>query len=505
MAEGCKKNQHLRAAEMYCKDCFQLLCLKCLKQHSTHFIVDVHEDEEVKSCLEDTHLLEEQLKKLITSSQDQRESNIQSFNDITLEPFQKETDKISVFFRNLHDSLHVKEVELKRELKSYFDDNQENLILCNSKLDDNLVKSQNLIQALTTAKQDTTSTLNESLIKLSMETKKFLAATSSNGEELNKNINYFHGASSLNAFDELIGSFTIKKRRAYTPGPHKHTRARYIYCYGSEFERYDLLEDYKLEKIPVLGDKLSNRMYLNVRQSMMVSTSDNLFIFCHANYWKYTPETKTWFMGTFDNGYEGGTCQSAIWDGGNYIYLFGGSVRSVNHSHINRFNIIESTFEYQYHNLRFPCRNLTPLLVPGEDQIYLISGYSQTSNLVDYIDLYDLKTNSIMQITNHTTHPQHPQMIISAVYVHFQKCIYLLTYTHQFFKFDLATSIFTSITSPLNESDLDSRLLYFDNTIYLIPKGIRAVHEFSIIDNKWSKIDGISIVNTDFGLCLGSI
>ncbi|KYQ91624.1 actin binding protein E [Tieghemostelium lacteum] len=149
-SEKCTATIHLKESDMYCRECAAVLCKKCLKSHHKHTIIDI-DDLFVEVVNQSGEI--ERLKKSIMEKESDKVLIQKTFTKDIQEEHDKEIESISKYFRDLHDQLHVKEVELKRELNSYHDDNTEKLVECLSKLDMEIQHSNDFLKEINIMKE----------------------------------------------------------------------------------------------------------------------------------------------------------------------------------------------------------------------------------------------------------------------------------------------------------------------------------------------------------------
>ncbi|KYQ92439.1 hypothetical protein DLAC_06419 [Tieghemostelium lacteum] len=129
----CTIDFHIKSQDIYCRDCKVTFCLKCISSHKAHDTLDIDDYyEEIKKNIESINskfneqLVEIENEKVSQSSHFQKEITKQYEGQLLL---------VDALFRELHDQLHIKQVDIKRELKSYYDENIEKYTMLISKLD----------------------------------------------------------------------------------------------------------------------------------------------------------------------------------------------------------------------------------------------------------------------------------------------------------------------------------------------------------------------------------
>ncbi|KYR00407.1 hypothetical protein DLAC_03159 [Tieghemostelium lacteum] len=117
----CTPTEHLKIIDLYCRDCRKSFCVKCLSTHKHHDIIEMDEYlDEIKSDLQEKEKITQESLDYIINERNLIESE---YKELVLKHFDSQFELIEKVFRDLHDQLHVKQIEIKREFQSYLDDN----------------------------------------------------------------------------------------------------------------------------------------------------------------------------------------------------------------------------------------------------------------------------------------------------------------------------------------------------------------------------------------------
>ncbi|KYQ93969.1 hypothetical protein DLAC_04860 [Tieghemostelium lacteum] len=129
---SCTVERHIKSQDLFCIDCVVTLCSKCLSGHKLHDTIDIDDFyDEIKHHKDDNKNIAQLLKEL-----EQEKTNQQNNYHKEVEiQYEKQINLIDKKFRELHDLLHFRQVDIKRELKSQYDDNSEKYAILLSQLD----------------------------------------------------------------------------------------------------------------------------------------------------------------------------------------------------------------------------------------------------------------------------------------------------------------------------------------------------------------------------------
>ncbi|KYQ92941.1 hypothetical protein DLAC_05539 [Tieghemostelium lacteum] len=164
MSVICTPEKHLKPLEIFCRDCNVYFCLKCLAIHKSHEIVDG--ENYFDEVMQQSEKLKEQFKEQLILKKDEKKDKEEHFqNEITTQ-YEKQVELVDKVFRELHDQLHVKQVNIKRELKSHLEENSEKHTMEISGLDNDITQLINIINALSTDQKGKSENQNIDKVKL---------------------------------------------------------------------------------------------------------------------------------------------------------------------------------------------------------------------------------------------------------------------------------------------------------------------------------------------------
>ncbi|KYQ92052.1 meprin and TRAF domain-containing protein [Tieghemostelium lacteum] len=143
--DSCKSEKHKSTIDMYCKECNKFICLKCFKNHLSHATNNIMV---ITDLVEERPKIIEDLRIFSKETEHKKIQNDEIFKSSVQDPYDQNFLKISNYFRSVHDALHFKEVELKRELSSHYDENRENYIKLVSKMEHDIKNSNILFKEL---------------------------------------------------------------------------------------------------------------------------------------------------------------------------------------------------------------------------------------------------------------------------------------------------------------------------------------------------------------------
>ncbi|KYQ89013.1 hypothetical protein DLAC_10233 [Tieghemostelium lacteum] len=129
---NCTENNHVSSLNTHCKYCKTNICHNCEDVHKEHYTIpiDQYQEELNGQSKAISNYLESYLKCL-----KERKLFNDSFFTKIKDKYEKQVEDVDKLFRDFHDQLHVKQVELKRELKSYYEENSEKYTICQSQLE----------------------------------------------------------------------------------------------------------------------------------------------------------------------------------------------------------------------------------------------------------------------------------------------------------------------------------------------------------------------------------
>ncbi|KYQ89010.1 hypothetical protein DLAC_10230 [Tieghemostelium lacteum] len=164
MSVKCTLEKHLKPLEIFCRDCKVYFCLKCLAIHKSHETVDG--EDYFDELLQQSEKLKEQFEEQLILKTDEKKVKEEHFqNEITIQ-YEKQVELVDKLFRKLHDQLHLKQVDIKRELKSHLEENSEKHTMEISGLDNDITQLTDIINTLSTDQKEKSENQNIDKVKL---------------------------------------------------------------------------------------------------------------------------------------------------------------------------------------------------------------------------------------------------------------------------------------------------------------------------------------------------
>lgn len=459
MAE-CFGDKHVKNQDLFCNECGIRVCSKCFKKHSAHAeqIVDIDQ------LLLDSQNSIDNVVKFIDENVQRKNQLGQMFHGHIDQDFDSENNKITEYFKNLHDSLHYKEVDLKRELKSHYDENYEAFVKMSSIIENNVHQSQEILKLLDQNKDDSEMVLKKfNDFKILSQTSKLdiLSFT----QHKFKDVPY-------NDFETIVNKNVIK------PPTHLDSNNNlYIYLFYNELERFNL----KTKKLEKVETKPMERRPESIWQSMC-STSKHLYIFNNSWWWKYEPSTESWSVHTVPDNQDLGGYQPVFYDGKKHIYLLGGYKGSIFYLDVTRFDIETETFEFNFAKLNSSHQN-NPVIINGDEKkIYLCGGYHNKDT--DTLDLLDVDARTVT--TLHTFRGNGFPNLTTGCYVPATNSIYMITREYLFFRYDMQERKVIPLANPTGNGYYNKLFFDGENTMYLMSTKLKGLWEYNIERNLWS-------------------
>ncbi|KYQ91611.1 Kelch repeat-containing protein [Tieghemostelium lacteum] len=498
----CQNNIHLKVAELYCSSCMCLVCSRCFSGHLQHQVGsldDIYEDvlKEIKTVASD-------IKTAITQKTEEKEKNKVIFETSITTHYDNQLSTITDYFRNLHDSLHYKEVELKRELKSYHDDNIQYYTEQLSKLDNQISESHQFIQRISNSNLPTENVelnIKFDLIQSYFSSKKIFKEKNEIGtaetetqtknqdkqEELDKYQIYFLKATETNS-NTLLDSLFLQKSKS------KGTR---IIVFGERgTEIFTRGRDSIYNKTLLLPHGSPNECSMQKNTYYMYqsnSFADKTYCFFKNNFWELNHDDAKprWIIRASPIPH---SALSTIYDGVDSIYIFGGfdGLTSTHLNSIWRFNVKTEKFELLPCTL--PVAGCVFSLSVHENKIYVVGGYGKAyGGAIDRIDVLDTTTKTVTNICILKDVGFPIKLSFVGVYVHKLNCVYILD-ENRFYQYSLETKQLVKIydLSTINiigPSQYHKAKFYYDgdNTLHLFTSASKDLYTYNISENTWSK------------------
>ncbi|KYR01615.1 hypothetical protein DLAC_01615 [Tieghemostelium lacteum] len=465
----CTADKHLKNPDLFCNQCITTCCSKCFKSHSAHAekIVDI---DQILSESSVTNNIDG-IMKFIEENSEKKLLIEETFKFTVEEEYQEEQQKITNYFKKLHDALHYREVDLKKELKSHFDDNQEQFVTMTSVMENNVKKCKEIIGDLDSNKDQDNSIkkFNEFKI-LNLEFQKQLGAD----PKVSPFVPYKFREVPLLEFDQIISRSIIKQFT--NQGQARVYKNVYLYTNNS-MQRFDFATK-KLEKV----DFVPMDIKLDSIWQSMCSTDTNLYIFSKKNWCKWDPETTKWTVKPLPNETDNGGYQPAFYDGKKHIYLLGGYKGTTFYLNVTRFNIETEEFEFDFAKLNSSHQN-DPIIIDGDEKmIYLCGGYHNKDT--DTLDVLNVDTKQV--VTEHHFAGDGFPNVTTGCYIPATNSIYMITREYLFFRYDVVTKTVYKLATAKGNGYYNRLFFDGDNTMYLTSTNLSNIHEYNINTNNWT-------------------
>ncbi|KYQ92750.1 hypothetical protein DLAC_11667 [Tieghemostelium lacteum] len=491
----CTELVHQKALDLFCRDCKCVFCVKCVDKHHHHRIID--SDDYYNDIIEQSQAIEDRLVQQIQGFTIEKEDNQKFFHNEVESHYQSQLDQISNLFRKLHDQLHYKEIEIKRELKSYHDDNTETLATLLSKIDSEILKCNNTIDLLSSLKsnsqqqqqpqqpqpnQQSQTIYNDkiSVIKNYNDSSNIRESDDDVPGSSNQRVNKYQLAmikemefnnvlDSIETFGFKVRSIGLKKNGAVTTTVYRYNE-KGIERISLETGDIQLMTPYLP---PNCLDFPSFYWKANSHQ-------DVVYMFCpgHCVYLDTKCDNPQWK--TLTHIPIGIKFISSVSDPntGN-LYIVGG------YNQRGIFRISQPNQEFKkIGELKEEC-GLLSLSICGA-YIYIVGG--QTTNEVNQqrIDRFNIETNQLDTISDQIPFAKG---FINSCYVPKLNSMFIITSLSQFLRFDIESQQTTTLTmDPMIFPGFNASLFYDnDDKIFCTVQDHNKIFTYSIKSNQWSR------------------
>ncbi|KYQ91625.1 hypothetical protein DLAC_07397 [Tieghemostelium lacteum] len=199
---------HLKTPDVYCKTCSVILCPKCVQPHQKH--INISTDKLYSEITNNSGDIQ-RLSSMIKDKENEKILIQETYKKEIKEVHDKEIENISKFFRDLHDLLHFKEVEIKRELNSYQDENSETLVINITKLDQDIQISNEFMRDLNSHKDQPNADKLQLIQHYCQMEKEFLQVKSGKNLEYHK---YQLDTTKSKQSNQYVSNLTLSKRKS---------------------------------------------------------------------------------------------------------------------------------------------------------------------------------------------------------------------------------------------------------------------------------------------------
>ncbi|KYQ89660.1 hypothetical protein DLAC_11782 [Tieghemostelium lacteum] len=492
---------------MYCKCCKLCVCRKCISSHQSHKVVDY--EDVFRELITDPIQLGTSLQNIANEKLKERQTSEDLFKNDVLQNHEKQLQIIDRCFRNLHDQLHIKEVQLKRELNSYLETNSEAYTTMISKIDFELNQSQQLGEQMHLLR-DSTGSLNQHVNQLTLFQNYVYSLTqqpntnnnnnnnnnqsltnSTNNNNNNEKIeyqNYSVDEVELNKISELIQVVALSKLKNPVSYVMFYAKSGLL-CYSFDSVNPNNGNSIKLiTPSGTIGSPLYNGYY-SVLPVVESQGKKRIFSFSYNRYYSMNLDTQNpQWSSTTTEVKSPASYINYVYDGKEHLYLLSGYSQMNILRTIYKFNIQLATYEEvgllpiqsHLHSLAYYDNGVEPV-------VYIIGGYLKNQNLTR-IDQYYCFSRNVSSLYDTKTFGINT--IESGCFVTKLKSFYILSHDSTFYRIDCTTNTASPMAiSPKPRNQMLTSVLYYDgnNTIFLIEYSCCFVYMYNLKDNTWKE------------------
>ncbi|KYR01748.1 hypothetical protein DLAC_01757 [Tieghemostelium lacteum] len=475
-------SHHEESIDHICENCSILLCKECLKSHQENGHVVVDYVQSVKDgynrAIENNVILENSINEKV-----KRKFLVEdSFKKVTSEN-NTNTSTIDRYFRELHDLLHVKEVELKRELKSYQDENYETYCTLLSKLDYEIKQSQ-IIQNHLKSSLDPLSQSKVTNMEFLNNVKEVLTPLQSTQGEVESQ-SFTQSTFTNEPIGDIIKAtenLSLKNSSIYL-----NTDDLIIRITPKSIETFDIVNQY-IEKNQYVKTPHQSEGYFFYQNAFI---KNDIYIFYQSKYFHFNtkdPNSFQEFPFALNNTYNS-RALSTIYDGKDSIYILGGYSNQIGIvDTIYRFNIYTKLFQLLDSTLL--CKGYWLSLSLNGRYIYIIGGWGRKPNdviigFLNRIDQLDTDTGEIKNLKTEFQGIPTDSVMCGCYQPSTNKFYFYTKHIHEFYEYDLQLNESTKLAKPPTASTFCCKLAISKNTIYLISGG--PIHMYNTQKNVWAQ------------------
>ncbi|KYQ89638.1 prespore-specific protein [Tieghemostelium lacteum] len=498
----CKGNQHQRGSILFCYTCQQSICSACILPHQStqHKLMD---NEEVfdKILMEPKPFINN-LNSQIDNYNQIKIVNQSVFQSEIKDHYNRQMTSIQSHFRDLHDQLHIREIEIKREINSHLEENTEQFSSFISNIDNEISKSNFILNEI---QNPTTSHTNSKCSFISQYSNQIFHNISNNTEN-NYNYNNNNNNNNNNIIDYKIASF--KESSSINNSILSIQLQLNRFCRNSKSKEKNIIYRYSsrvgVEKIDLETGKTSliidnTREYSPISGGRFLyqcnSNDSTICIFNRLNYWFLDCDSinPRWKIGNLP--FDSYDLQSTIYDGKENIYLIGGFLKS---GVDNNGETIKKMYKFNVKSELFTCIGELPidcglngLSLDEDGNILIIGGFNYKHKFLNRIYRLNVSNNSLDVVFENTT-LFGITLLRNGVYVPKHKSFYILTKDSKFFRLD-RNGITYKLKSHSQSRDGFMERFYYDgdNFINLIGHTEKSISRYNIKLNSWSNISSM--------------
>ncbi|KYQ92868.1 RING zinc finger-containing protein [Tieghemostelium lacteum] len=507
--EKCSAEKHLSLAEQYCKQCNQLVCKQCNSEHQ-HSLMNYYQV--IQEIAQDSAGLNDKL----NLWREDKKVHDELFKIQVQDKYDSQLELVSKHFRDLHDILHFKEVELKRELKSYQDENLELYTTIVSQLEHEIQSSTEFLHEFKDVSQvdhdpvsSNNNQQNSDEVKSQVLEKYYKFKKNTNGDDNCKNQDY--QVVSLNEsliinVSNTIGTMELKKR--FRNIINKNNNDTIIYRYSSKgVERININHD---ETTLIVGNEAVGQPPSNNNGYLYQNNSADgmLILFGSRKYYMLDTKEKNpvWVTGDWTTNREKTWYQPTIYDGKQYVYIVGGANNGDEANFkagrdIYKFHVSTQTFESVG---ELPVTSRFHSLSIDGDFVYVFGQNNSKESYMNRIDRFNVNTGIVEPIYKATEAQIKGGFgVVTGCFDTQTKYCYCMGQQFTFFRYDPSDKS-SKVLQPFPIAATDKRPLLHCKIHLDQPKGLiyfyylqdsssttDSISVYNIKENQWTKISNV--------------
>ncbi|KYQ89040.1 hypothetical protein DLAC_10264 [Tieghemostelium lacteum] len=290
----CADGYHLKPISLYCdNNCKTTVCTKCAYKHKHHELFDFEDVYCAKLNKSKEYLAT--IQQQINNKTQQKILNEEVYKIEVQLHHETQLDIINKHFKELHDQLHFKELELKRELKSYFDDNTESFIESTSKLDYQIQKFEQFLS------------LHQQLIDSSIVDVDGSDGCQTRQEDQQQQIEFLENFNQvLREIEKRDGLDFLKFKAKLNSMESEIQTMKLVQMNPRNVYLYNFLNNHELERVDIINntsESLKNTSKVTENNSYCINDvlfEDKLYHMVNGKY--YTLTVKPFCVPKFENG-----------------------------------------------------------------------------------------------------------------------------------------------------------------------------------------------------------
>ncbi|KYQ89106.1 hypothetical protein DLAC_10338 [Tieghemostelium lacteum] len=508
IADSCTETTHIYINEQYCKSCKTIVCSNCRTEHKDHELV--YNASVFTELMNDSHVLLETITKKVLDKGTEKEKKQVEFKEEIQDHYDSQLNLINSQFRLLHDLLHLKEVELKRELKSYHEDNIESLTSIISTMENDIENNNRLIKQLQNSHLDQSDSKSNFLLEYTSVEKEFKKLNNNNNNNNQKNNSNNNDTKKLptpsytiatmnkyvlDNIQEKIETMDLSKKEIMNNQIHGNF---IVYRMDPKIGVTKInLKTGQVDTItgknPQITTTYNNRMYQynsHNSQILLFEQDGRLYTLDTA---KANPEWEELELMEILNL----RCLSTIYVAEHQmVYIFGGYIPGDDKNTDKCFKFNLQTRKLEEISKLFcesGCFNLTIDL--QLNQIFIIGGYvTQKNEFLNRIDSYNFQTNEMSPVVD--LGKLGLENVESGIWIPTNHSFYLLSKDKSFVRLDIKSmAIYKLISPPIDGNVFSSTFQYNNNNeLIVLASSKKSLYKYLIEENQWiTMFDNLSL------------